>query len=331
MKENKNKIDTLCDELVNDLTAHDNAILEEWSNSKEDNRKFRRLINGLKLSDNVEQTAKEMKPTILMQINKRIDKEKQFRRLLRISTIAASLLILLSITSYFSYEQGFKKINNQQIEMHNPLGMRSTITLPDGSKAVLNAGTTISYPNAFVSKNREVSIEGEAYFEVVHDISHPFIVKTDYVNVEVMGTQFNVKAYEDDERVEVSLSEGKVGVRIANQKEISMLTPGQQAYYDKQTRRLITRNVNLAYYTSWKDGKYYFNKLPLKEITNQLERIFNVRIYITSQELQNMELTGDFVRNENLEQILHIIEKTANNQLNYQIDEDAIYINERQR
>lgn len=329
MKEEKNKIDTLRDELVNEITDHDKSILEDWSNSKKDNRKFRRLINGLKLSPEIERKGKEMKPAILMRVNKRIDKEKQFRRLLQISTVAASLLVLLSVTSYFSYKQGFRKVNNQQIEMHNPLGMLSTITLPDGSKAILNAGTTISYPNAFVSKNREVSITGEAYFEVVHDTSHPFIVKTDHVSVEVMGTQFNVKAYEDDERVEVSLSEGKVGVRAENPKKISMLDPGQQAYYDKRTRSLITRNVNLTYYTSWKDGKYYFNKLPLKEIVSQLERIFNVHIYITAPKLQNMELTGDFVRNENLEQILRIIEKTANNQLKCQIEEDAIYIEER--
>lgn len=328
MQEEKNKIETLCDELVNDLTAHDNAILEEWSNSKEDNRKFRRLINGLKLSGNVEQKAKEMKPAILMQVNKRIDKEKQFRRLLRISTVAASLFILLGLTNYFSYEQGFKKVNSQLIEMSNPMGMVSTITLPDGSKVILNAGTTIIYPNAFVSKSREVTITGEAFFEVAHDTEHPFIVKTEHIDVEVLGTQFNVKAYNEDERVEVSLTEGKVEVRIENQQQQAILDPGQQAYYDKQTKTLTTHMVNINHYTSWKDGEYYFKALPLKEITCQLERIFNVRIHISSPKLQNMVLTGDFVRNENLEQILRVIEITADKQLKCRIEEDAIYIDE---
>ena len=103
--------------------------------------------------------------------------------------------------------------------MSNPFGMLSTITLPDGSKVILNAGTTITYPNAFVSKNREVEINGEAFFEVAHDAEHPFIVKANQINVEVLGTQFNVKAYEEDDWIEVSLSEGKVEVQSKDKKK----------------------------------------------------------------------------------------------------------------
>lgn len=329
MKEEKNKIDTLCKELANEITDPDKVILEEWSSIREDNRKFRRLMNQLKLAPEIQQKAEDMKPSILKQVNKRIDKTKQFKRLLRISTVAASLLIFLSVTSYFSYKQGFKEVNSQLIEMSNPPGMLSAITLPDGSKVVLNAGTTISYPNAFVSKNREVKIVGEAFFDVVHNTGQPFIVKTDHINVEVLGTKFNVKAYEEDERVEVSLTEGKVSVQTEDQKKCSFLDPGQQAYYDKLTKTLTTRTVNITHYTSWKDGKYYFKGLPLKEITCQLERIFNVRIYITSPQLQNIAITGDFVRNQNLEQILRVIEITADKQLKYRIEEDAIYIDKR--
>lgn len=329
MKEEKNKIDTLCQELANEITDQDKVVLEEWSSIREDNRKFRRLMNQLKLAPEIQQKAEEMKPSVLKQVNKRIDKAKQIKRLLRISTVAASILILIGLTNYFSYEHGFKKVNSQLIEMSNPLGMLSTITLPDGSKVILNAGTTITYPNAFVSKKREVMIAGEAFFEVAHDTEHPFIVKTDHINVEVIGTKFNVKAYEEDERVEVSLTEGKVGVYIEDQAKSSFLDPGQQAYYDKRTKMLTTHMVNVNHYTSWKDGKYYFRALPLKEIASQLERIFNVRIHITSLKLQNIVLTGDFVRNENLEQILRVIEITADKQLKYRIEEDAIYIDKR--
>lgn len=328
MKEEKNKIDTLCDELVNEITDYDKSILEEWSNLKDDNRKVRRLLNRIKLSPEIEQQGENMKPTILKQVNKRINKEKQFRRILQIATVAASILILISITNYFSYQQGFRNVNSLQTEMYNPLGMLSTITLPDGSKVILNAGTTISYPNAFVTQNREVKIAGEAYFEIVHNADHPFIVKTEHIDIEVLGTQFNVKAYDNEEQIEVSLSEGKVAVHVEDLNRRSFLNPGEQAYYNKQTKTLSTRTVNITHYTSWKDGEYYFRALPLKEIASQLERIFNVRIYITSPELQNILLTGDFVRNENLEQILRVIEITADKQLKYRIEEEAIYIDE---
>ena len=170
--------------------------------------------------------------------------------------------------------------------------------MPDGSKVILNAGTTITYPNAFVSKNREVEINGEAFFEVAHDAEHPFIVKANQINVEVLGTQF-------------------------------FLSPGEQAYYDKHNHSLTTRTVDIAHYTSWRNGIYYFRALPLKEIVKQLERIFNVNICITSSNIEDIILTGDFLRGENLEQILRVI--TADKRLKYRIEEYMIYIDENKR
>jgi len=290
---------------------------------------FRQLVGEIRLSPEIEQKGEAMKPYILQQVNKRINRGQTVRRILKISVVAASIAVLLGITNYFSYEQGFKQVNSQIIEMSNPLGMLSTITLPDGSKVTLNAGTTLTYPNAFVSKNREVSLTGEAYFEVTHDSSHPFIVKADNINIEVLGTEFNVKSYEEDDRIEVSLADGKVGVRMDNKNDFMFLDPGQQAYFDKQSETLTRRQVNITHYISWKDGVYYFRALPLKEIVCQLERIFNARIQIVSSQIQNTPITGDFVRGENLEQILRVI--TADGRLKYRIDEeeDMIYIDQR--
>ena len=193
----------------------------------------------------------------------------------------------------------------------------------------MNAGTTITYPNAFVSKNREVEINGEAFFEVAHDAEHPFIVKANQINVEVLGTQFNVKAYEEDDWIEVSLSEGKVEVQSKDKKRRIFLSPGEQAYYDKHNHSLTTRTVDIAHYTSWRNGIYYFRALPLKEIVKQLERIFNVNICITSSNIEDIILTGDFLRGENLEQILRVI--TADKRLKYRIEEYMIYIDENKR
>ena len=122
-----------------------------------------------------------------------------------------------------------------------------------------------------------------------------------------MGTQFNVKAYEEDDWIEVSLSEGKVEVQSKDKKRRIFLSPGEQAYYDKHNHSLTTRTVDIAHYTSWRNGIYYFRALPLKEIVKQLERIFNVNICITSSNIEDIILTGDFLRGENLEQILRVI------------------------
>jgi len=327
MSEEKNNIDILRDELIHDISEHEVIILEEWEKSSSDNRDFHQLIKEMKLSPEVEQRGEAMKPYILQQVNNRINKDGLRKRILKIAGIAASIAILLGITNYLSYEKGFREVNSQMIEMSNPLGMLSTLILPDGSKVILNGGTTITYPNAFVGRKREVGITGEAFFSVVHDSEQPFIVKADHIHIEVLGTEFNVKAYEEDERIEVSLLEGKVGVRMNNKNEQLFLMPGEQAYYDKLGSTLTNRQVNIAHYTSWKDGIYYFRTLPLKEITRQLERIFNVRIEIVSPQLQNVIITGDFLRGENLEQILRVI--TADRRLKYRIEEDAVYIEER--
>ncbi len=327
MDEGKDNMDALRDELVNEINDQDITLLEEWNDLSSDNQRFRQLVNEMKLSPEVEQKGEAMKPYILTQVTHRINNATLRKRLLKIAGIAASVAILLVATSYLSYERGFRKVNSQMIELSNPLGMLSTVILPDGSKVILNAGTTVTYPNAFVGKNREVGILGEAFFSVVPDTKHPFVVKTDQIDVEVLGTEFNVKAYEEDERIEVSLSEGKVDVSLKNQRGRMSLHPGEQAYYDKQSQALITRRINVTHYISWKDGIYYFRALPLKEIVHQLERIFNVHIEITSPELENIIITGDFLRGENLEQILRVI--TADKRLKYRIEEPGVYIDPR--
>ena len=313
MSEANNFIDILRNELIHDISDREKAMLEDWSHSNDDNRSFRQLIREMKLSSEIEKKEEEMKSYILQEVHKRINRSRYISRLLKISTVAASIAILLGMTGYFSYKEGFNQVNSQPIEMSNPFGMLSTIT----------------YPNAFVSKNREVEINGEAFFEVAHDAEHPFIVKANQINVEVLGTQFNVKAYEEDDWIEVSLSEGKVEVQSKDKKRRIFLSPGEQAYYDKHNHSLTTRTVDIAHYTSWRNGIYYFRALPLKEIVKQLERIFNVNICITSSNIEDIILTGDFLRGENLEQILRVI--TADKRLKYRIEEYMIYIDENKR
>lgn len=324
MSEENNLMDILRDELVHEAGEPEKVLLEDWSLSNDDNRSFHRLVRGMRLSSEVEKQAEEMKFAILQDVHRRISKSRGIRQVLRIGAVAASVAILLGLTGYFSYRKGFNQVNSRLVEMSNPFGMLSTVTLPDGSKVTLNAGTTIAYPNAFVSKNREVEIKGEAFFEVAHDAGHPFIVKANQVSVEVLGTQFNVKAYEEDDRIEVSLSEGKVKVQSADREKRIFLSPGEQACYDKRSHSLTTRAVDIAHYTSWRNGIYYFRALPLKEIAKQLERIFNVDICITSSDIEDIVLTGDFLRGENLEQILRVI--TADKRLKYRTEEYMIYI-----
>ena len=164
------------------------------------------------------------------------------------------------------------------VEMVNPMGMRSSVVLSDGTKVILNAGTTLSYPTAFVSGQREVKVNGEAFFEVSHDKEHPFIVSAENVKVKVLGTKFNVKAYDDDDNIEVTLAEGKVGVGLDTKNLIHNAGTANKIY--ESLIALSRERSEITSYTSWICGKFYFTNYPLEKIAKQLERSFNVRIQI---------------------------------------------------
>ena len=264
----------------------------------------------------IKQMGDEMREDIFLEVNNRIERSLRRRFWLRISAVAASVTLLFSISNYISFHEGYKKLNSQMIEMVNPMGMRSAVVLSDGTKVILNAGTTLSYPAAFVSGQREVKVNGEAFFEVSHDKEHPFIVSAENVKVKVLGTKFNVKAYDDDDNIEVTLAEGKVGVGL-DTKNLIQIMPGQQIKYMKASHRFIKREVRLQSYTSWICGKFYFTNYPLEKIAKQLERSFNVRIQILGNDLRNAAFTGDFVRGENIDQILRVM--TANRLIKYEI------------
>ena len=267
----------------------------------------------------IKQMGDEMREDIFLEVNNRIERSLRRRFWLRISAVAASVTLLFSISNYISFHEGYKKLNSQMIEMVNPMGMRSAVVLSDGTKVILNAGTTLSYPAAFVSGQREVKVNGEAFFEVSHDKEHPFIVSAENVKVKVLGTKFNVKAYDDDDNIEVTLAEGKVGVGL-DTKNLIQIMPGQQIKYMKASHRFIKREVRLQSYTSWICGKFYFTNYPLEKIAKQLERSFNVRIQILGNDLRNAAFTGDFVRGENIDQILRVM--TANRLIKYEIEGD---------
>lgn len=275
----------------------------------------------------IKQMGDEMKEDIFLEVNRRIHRNLRKRFWLKASAIAASIALLLGVSNYISYHEGYKNQNSQMVEMANPMGMRSSIVLSDGTRVILNAGTTLSYPAAFVSSQREVKVNGEAFFEVSHDKDHPFIVSAENVKVKVLGTKFNVKAYKEDDHIEVTLTEGKVGVGLGEHHDMMYISPGQQALFNKMKQSFSKYEVNLDYYTSWKEGKFYFKSATFLEIAKQLERRFNVHISVEPAKLQRTVFSGDFVRGENLEQILRII--TADKRTDYTMRGDSICIYEK--
>lgn len=186
--------------------------------------------------------------------------------------------------------------------LHIPRGMSKLLVLPDSSRVWLNAESYLQYPENFEGmKRREVYLKGEGYFEVTKDAAHPFMVKTDALETQVLGTSFNVKAYSGND-TQVTLLEGSVKVSDRHHKEL-LLRPGEHT--DGQLRK--TSVENCTDYRAWIDGQFYFDDVELVEIMRELGRWYNVDIVFTHKEIMQERLHFQAERSDSLQDILELL------------------------
>jgi len=189
-----------------------------------------------------------------------------------------------------------------------PHGRQFDLVLSDGTKVKLNSGSSIKYPVRFLKgEDRKVYLKGEAYFDVTTDETRPFIVNADEMNIRVLGTQFNLSYYPEDEDISTVLVEGAVvlykeGADI-NTNTSSQLVPGQRAAWNKTSNTMTINEVDTNIYTAWKDGYLLFKASPFSNIKSKLERHFNITIEDRSGRLKNQIYTATF-RNETIKEIL---------------------------
>jgi hypothetical protein len=204
-------------------------------------------------------------------------------------------------------------------ELTIPYGKRFDLVLSDGTKVKLNSGTSIKYPVQFIEgENRQVFINGEAYFDVVKDKNHPFIVNANNINVEVLGTEFNMSFYPEDKDISTVLVEGSVELyeNRNDNKEIKpiKLSPGYKAAWSKNKEAMSVNKVDVSIYTAWKDGNLLFKNASFENIIKKLERKFNVIIDNKYNFLDQQIYTASFLDNESIEDILeYFSEETSFN------------------
>ena len=184
------------------------------------------------------------------------------------------------------------------------------LTLSDGTKVWLNSETELKYPVRFMGNTREVHVKGEANFEVKKDSLHPFIVHTPHTNTKVLGTSFNVSAYEDEELTAITLVQGKV--EVYNQNEKCILEPGWQAVSNNISEEMKKQQVNITSYVSWKEGMFEFYDMPLGQLIVQLSRWYDVDFFFVNETTRQFKFTGAIKRSNTLKFMLEFIEKTSN-------------------
>ena len=203
----------------------------------------------------------------------------------------------------------------------NPRGSKVIdITLNDGSKVWLNAGSSITYPVAFAGNERKVTISGEAYFEVAKNVRMPFRVKiNESTEVEVLGTHFNVNAYTDEASINTTLLEGSV--RVTANKKVQLLSPGQQAQVNASAINLIN-DADVAQAVAWKDGLFAFTDADLPTVMRQLARWYDVEVKYEGK-IPEKEFNGKIGKTLTLNQVLRVLTKTG---VNYRIEGNKITI-----
>ena len=229
----------------------------------------------------------------------------QRRLMIRISQIAAVLVLPLMLFFLFKYNNNVSDADNELglIELHCPEGARTKFTLPDGSSGWLAGGSVMKYRTDFEVK-RSVAVEGEAFFSVIRDKRRPFTVKLDDLTVNVLGTKFNVLNYADEAVSEVVVLSGLVEVTGSSKKQFTEhLSANKKLQLQKEENKIYLSEVDAKSYTAWTEGRLEFNNEHLESVCQKIERFYDVDVELNIEGLENNLFRAD-VKIGSLEELL---------------------------
>lgn len=220
-----------------------------------------------------------------------------------------------------------KNTKNEKTQFNQlfvPYGKTTSIVMSDGSKLWVNSGSRVIYPAAFEANKREIFVEGEIYLEVARNEKTPFIVKTDLLEINVLGTSFNISAYKSDADQSVVLATGSVCIRELNKKETTTIKPNQKYSYEKSSNTSSLETVDVMNYISWKYGFLIFDRANLSNILRKIERHYNIPLHYNVEGTNYKTISGKLDLKENIEETFRIISIAA--PIEYEIGNDQIKI-----
>ncbi len=225
---------------------------------------------------------------------------------------AAAILVLPILASLITYTYiSVNESNTVIVQSYVPKGEMKFIELSDGSKVWINSESYLSYPKEFESDKRIVNLTGEAFFEVAKDAKKPFIVQTSNMNIEVLGTKFNVNAYPDLIEVKTTLQEGRVKIDVLNGKSDNdfFLSPNEELLFNTATGSISKNEVDASEAFAWSKGVLNFNSVPLSDVFRQIEKKYDTRIVFSpSEEMKGKRLTVKFENNESVNDVFDILQ-----------------------
>lgn len=319
------------------LEAEKLSELENWLKASPENQKhFQQMreiwFSTISANEEKRYNKEDAYSRFLNRTRQIPQKEKTVKKLsLHKFFYGAAAVALLCLISFASYRTGTEQVKKQFAEMvvEAPLGSKTRLYLPDGTLVWLNAGSTITYSQGFGVEERKLKLSGEGYFEVTRNKQLPFEITTKELQLRVLGTKFNFRNYPEDEEVSVSLLEGKVSLRnYLKNDALCYLEPDQKAILNKKNGKLMVSASEARYTAEWTNGFLFFDEELLPDIIKELERSYNVKIYIEDESLKTFRFYGNFVRKEQtIQEILEMLASTG--KLEYRIEGKTVRLSSR--
>lgn len=316
MEENISKYELyILKEIEGDLTPIEKKELEKWL-QKPRNKVY--YLEQKKLWNSVEDFRRMTKinkrralKRVEEQLFGKISVSFVFRNFERVAAIL--FIPLLFAAMWFYLNQSSRKNIKSEIVYNTvevPLGMRSSITLSDGTSVWLNAGSSLKYPVPFEEDKREVELTGEAYFNVKKDKTKPFFVSTTNIDIKVLGTSFNCCAYPNEGDIETALEEGEIEISCKSERNKFIMKPGELATFSKNENKIEIAQANLDKYVAWKSGKLLFRDDPMDKVLEKLGRWYNVEFQVENKEILGYIYSATFT-GESLDQMLEMFSLSA--------------------
>ena len=322
------------DQLISFITSNqsfdDHSGVAEWIKAADENKEeYIRYKNLWALT----QHGKDMPETKIQEalslVRKKSGQKKQSFRIWRVVKYAA-LVVFALLTGYFTGTRNF----HHEITMNEffvPHGNRSSVVLPDGSKVWISNGTKLICPEEFTGKNRVVELEGEGFFDVTHDKTHPFLVKVGQNRIKVLGTKFAVVAYPDDQSIKAELISGQIRFDVKGKNQTDtfhsyLMTPSQCVVFDKSSGKVTESKITDSFYEYWLNGVYQFKDETFEDLAKKIERIYNVEVSFEDETLKKRLFTGSLSINDNVYTLMEVFGRAAKEPFTYTHEGNHIHI-----
>lgn len=334
MKQKGQHIDLLDRFISGESSPEEEASLLEWFKSVDSKEELSTFYEDKWLESAGKRVPTEIQNRMLSNIRGRIHSTKELKGSSNVSLYFTKILsyaavaivcFLIGAGAYRYSNTNTKEVAPNDYVVLADNGQRASVVLPDGTKVWLNSHTKLTYNSDYGIKDRYITLSGEAYFEVAKDSLHRFLVNAGGMEVEALGTAFNVKAYEEEEELVTTLFEGSVRASVGS--KYAILKPDQSAVFNKSNHRFIVdKDSNPLYAKLWRVNELAFSGETLEEISIMLNRMYNIEIRFLSNKIKKYSFSG-VIKNISLDNVIEIISLTA--PITYSAIGDTIYLDER--